>query len=139
MPTLAGHVFFDGFPVEPDMISVSSRGTTTTIEGIDIAVGGSKVVEFDLASSGPTSGAIYLSILDEGYLTNGSNSYLKAAFMECNGATICSGTNGQKLHATITVMAAGRRNTEPFLIKAALSSGEYQLWASEVGVGPDGG
>ncbi len=121
------------------MITVTSRGTTTTVEGIDIAVGGSKVVEFDLASTGSTSGPMTLSILDQGYLANGTNSYLKAAFMECNGAATCSGTNGQKLHATITVMAAGRRNTEPFLIEAKLSSREYQLWASEVGVGPDGG
>jgi hypothetical protein len=139
VPTVPGHVFFNAYPVEPDMIVSSSRGATVTVQGIDIPPGGSKVMEFDLASTGVTSGPITIAIMDQGFITNGKNSYLSAAFEECNGAATCSGVNGQKFHAKITVTAAGRRNTEPFLIQTSLVSGEYQLWASEVGVGPDGG
>jgi hypothetical protein len=136
MPTPAGNVYFNTYPVMPDMITYSSRGVTTTSKGIEIAVGASRVVEFDLASTAPTSGPWTVKIIDS---SSTGDTYLSAAFMECGGAATCSGENGVKLHATITVVSAGRRGTEPFLIESTLPSGVYALWAGLVGTPTEGG
>ena len=45
----------------------------------------------------------------------------------------CTGQNGDKLHMTINVLTAGRRNTESFFIESKLPSGTYSLWAGLVG------
>jgi hypothetical protein len=44
-----------------------------------------------------------------------------------------TGQNGDKIQLTITVVAAGRGNTEPFLIYSTLKGGAQNLWAGVVG------
>lgn len=149
IPVPQGSVYFQSYPKMPDMVTVSTRGSTVTTIGAEIAVGQSKTIEFDLASSGPTSGPWQVRPLDLGALSGGTTD-LTFAFQECNGAAICTGQNGSKLHLTVTVMAAGRRNYEPFLIESRYQAdgggpmaGEYGFWAglvaqpaSDAGTGP---
>jgi len=136
VPLPAGDVYFQTYPVMPNMITLSSRGMTVQTKGADIPVGGSKTIEMDLASSAPTSGPWTVRIIDS---SSTGTAYLTAAFQECSGQATCTGQNGDKLHMKITVVAAGRRNTEPFFIESKLASGTYALWAGVVGLGPDGG
>jgi hypothetical protein len=118
------------------MITYSSRGAMVQSTGADIPVGGSKTIELDLASSAPTGGPWTVRIIDS---SSTGTTYLTAAFQECSGQATCTGQNGDKLHVKLTVIAAGRRNTEPFFIESKLASGTYALWAGVVGLGPDGG
>jgi hypothetical protein len=151
LPLPQGNIYFQSYPKMPDMVTVNMRGGMVTAIGAEIAVGGSKTIELDLSSSGPTSGPWTARVFDT---SSTGNTYLNFAFQECNGASTCTGENGAKLHMTITVMMAGRRGYEPFLIESKYyadgggpMAGEYQLWAaivagpaSDAGTGPrDGG
>jgi hypothetical protein len=143
VPVPEGLTYFNTLPNMPDVLTITSRGGSVNPKGIEIPVGGSKTLELDLFSSAPMSDPWEVRILDLGYLdstgTSPANTYLSATFMECQGAETCQGQNGDKLHVTLTVMQAGRRNYEPFIIESKLSSGHYNLWAGVVGSSPDGG
>ncbi len=140
LPLVTGQVYFNTIPNSPDILTITSRGATINPKGIEIPVGGSKTLELDLFSDAPTGGPWTVKILDLGYLGGGAaNTYLTPSFAECQGATTCQGQNGDKLHVTLKVLAAGRRNYEPFLIESKLPSGHYNLWAGIVGSSPDGG
>jgi hypothetical protein len=132
VPLPTGDVYFNSYPVMPDMITYSSRGGMVTSKGVEIPVGSSKTIELDLASNGPTSGPWTVSIADS---SSTGNTYLSATFQECPGKSTCTGKNGDKLHMTIKVLAAGRRGTEPFIIQSVLSANAYSLWIGLVGSG----
>lgn len=150
LPLPQGDIYFQSYPKMPDMVTVTTRGQTITAIGAEIGVGQSKTVELDLSSSGPTSGPWTVRVFDT---SSTGNTYLTFAFQECNGAATCTGQNGTKLHMTITVMMASRRNYEPFLIESKYfadaggpMAGDYQLWAglvanppSDAGPGDAGG
>jgi len=138
VPLPAGDLNYNSYPNMPDMITYSSRGATVTSKGVEIPVGSSKVVELDLASSSSTM-PWSVQFIDSNDIGNAGNPLLSAAFMECNGAATCMGNNGDKLHMVITVMTAGRRGTEPFLIESSQSASSYTLWAGLVGSETDAG
>ncbi|HEX8724586.1 MAG TPA: hypothetical protein VF737_04245 [Gemmatimonadaceae bacterium] len=143
LPVPTGSVYFQSYPKMTDMVTVSSRGGTYTALGAEIAVGQSKTIEIDLASTGPTSGPWQVRPISGSSTT----SNLTFAFQECNGASVCTGQNGSKLHLTITCTAAGRRNSESVLIESRYladgggpMAGQYQLWAAVIVQPPsDGG
>ncbi|HEX8724585.1 MAG TPA: hypothetical protein VF737_04240 [Gemmatimonadaceae bacterium] len=149
IPVPQGSVYFQSYPKMPDMVTVNSRGGMITALGAEIAVGQSKTIEIDLASSGPTSGAWQVRPLDAAEFF-GTTTYLNFAFQECNGAAICTGQNGSKLHLTVTLMSAPRRGYDEFLLESRYQAdgggpmaGEYTFWAglvaappSDAGTGP---
>jgi hypothetical protein len=136
LPYPPGNVNFNTYPVMPDTVTISSRGTNVQTKGADIPVGANKVIEFDLASSGPTSGPWTVKVIDS---SQTGSQYVTAAFQECQGQPTCQGDNGQKLHVTLSVVSVARRNYEPFLIESKLASGDYKLWAGVISSPPDGG
>jgi hypothetical protein len=126
-----GETYFNSYPVLNDTITTTSGGgQTVTLKGVKIAVGASAPVELDLASTGPTPGPWTLEAFDQSQLAGATTgTYLGFAFDKS------SGQNGDKITMTITVKAAGRRNTEPFLVVSKMG-GTNQLvnfWAGVVG------
>jgi hypothetical protein len=124
VPALPNEVYFNAAPVL-DSISISIFGQTVSVDGDQIAVGQSKTIELDLFSSGPTGGPWTLSALDGAGL-RGQTPQLKFAF---DNAT---GQNGDKVNMTVTVVSAGRRNRESFIIISQLGT-QKNLWIGEVG------
>ncbi len=135
VPAPAGNVYFNAYPQMTDMVTLTSRGGSVTAKGVEIPVGGSAVVEFDIASSASTQ-PITLAISDG---SSTGHQYLEAQFVECNNQATCGGVNGDKLHAKITVVSAGRRGTEPFQVEAQLPSNDYHLWAGLIAQPTEGG
>jgi hypothetical protein len=83
---------------------------------VNVPVGGSKTVEIDLYSEGPTSGAWSVTARDAATLSK-KPSTLAFTFDRR------SGRNGEKLHLTITVLAADPDyGAEPFLVASVLGS-----------------
>ncbi len=141
LPVPTGNVYFQSYPKMSDMVTYSTFGMTFTGLGAEIPVGQSKTIEIDLASSGATSGPWQVRPITRSTTTN-----LTFAFQECNGAAVCTGQNGSKLHLTITCTAAARRNYEAFLVESRYlvdgggpMAGELQLWAGLVGQPPSEG
>jgi hypothetical protein len=137
LPLPMGNIYFQSYPKMQDMLTINTRGGMVTALGAEIGVGQSKTIELDLSSTSKTSGPWTVRVFDT---SSTGNTYLNFAFQECNGASACTGQNGTKLHMTITVMMAGRRGYEPFLIESkfyadagmAAMAGDYQLWAALV-------
>ena len=132
VPVPTGEVYFNTIPNMPDTLQAQGRGAdggTTTIptKGVQIAVGSSKTIELDLFSTAPTAGAWNLKLYDEYDLQLATAQQLTFALSQANGQ------NGDKIQLTITVKAAGRRNTEPFLITSTLKNGTQNIWAGLVG------
>lgn len=131
VPVPAGEVYFNTYPNMPDTLQAQGRGPdggTTTIptKGVQIAVGSSKTIELDLFSTAPT--APWKIVAQDPYQLG------LAATKELTLApSITVGENGTKINLTITVVAAGRRNTEPFLITSTASDGTQHEWAGVVG------
>jgi hypothetical protein len=133
VPVPPGETYFNTIPVMPDELQVMGRGTdggTTTVptKGVMIAVGASKTIELDLFSNVPTQDWT-VSAADSNYL-NGGSAQLQFSFDKP------SGKNGDKIHMTIKVLAAGRRNTEAFMISSMMGSSPtspQNIWAGVVG------
>jgi len=143
VPVPQGNVYFQSYPQMKDTVSLNIGGTMVSALGADIAVGSSKTVEVDLASSAATSGPWQVRVFDT---SSSGTQYLTFGFQECNGASTCTGQNGTVLHMTIKVVAAGRRGYEPFYIESRYAAdggspmaGDYQLWAGLVGGSGDAG
>jgi hypothetical protein len=136
VPEPAGMTYYNTLPVMPDILTVTSRGGTINPKGVEIPVGASKTIELDLFSMAPTSGKWTVRLIDS---SSTGSTYLSPTFQECPGMSTCTGQNGDKLHVTIKVLAAARRNYEPFFIESKMSAGVYNLWAGIVGSSPDGG
>ncbi len=124
VPALPGSVYFNAAPVL-DSIPITIFGQTVNVDGDTIAVGQSKSVELDLFSSGPTSGPWTLSALDGAGL-RGQTPQLTFAFDNTTGQ------NGDKVHMTVTVVSAGRRNRESFIVFSQLGT-QKNVWIGEVG------
>ena len=132
-PVPTGEVYFNTIPDSPDTLQLAGRaadgGTSTTpTKGVQIAVGASKTIELDLFSTAPTTAAWTVQAFDEYDLQLATAQQLKFTFDKT------SGQNGDKIHMTIQVIAAGRRNTEPFLLISTLNGTQTQnLWVGVVG------
>jgi hypothetical protein len=137
VPIPSGDVYFNTFPVMPDILQVTGRGldggtTTVPTKGIQIAVDASATIELDLFSNVPTPEDWTLQAYDLNALSGvaGEPALLDFSFDKDKGS------NGDKIHMTITVLTAGRRNTEPFLIYSTLGSSPtapQNIWAGIVG------
>jgi hypothetical protein len=132
VPVPTGEVYFNTFPVMPDQITTTGKGvdggtTTTSVPGVQIAVGASKTIELDLFSTAPTTGPWTVSAYDQFDLQEVTAQELTFKYGKLTGQ------NGDKIQLTITVVAAGRGNTEPFLIYSTLKGGAQNLWAGVVG------
>jgi hypothetical protein len=134
VPVPPGEVYFNTIPVMPDELQVMGRGAdggTTTIptKGVMIPVGSSKTIELDLFSTAPTSQTWTVEAIDSNVF-NGGTALLQFSFDKS------SGKNGDKIHMTIKVLAAGRRNTEAFLIVSNMGNAPtspQNIWAGVVG------
>jgi hypothetical protein len=135
VPVPAGDVYFNTFPVMPDTLQVMGRGgadggtTTTPTKGVQIAVGASATIELDLFSNVPTQ-EWSVTAYDTNTLANVTPKLLDFSFDKSTGK------NGDKIHMTIKVLAAGRRNTEAFMISSMMGSSPtspQNIWAGIVG------
>jgi hypothetical protein len=117
-PSPTGEVFFDAVAVLP---STNLTGVGPT-HAVSIPVHTSKTVEVDLFSDGPTPGPWTVQAIDGQAFLGG-----KPALSFRWDST--SGRNGDKLHLTITSIAAPAApdNVAPFLIESRLGS-QSTLW-----------
>ena len=135
VPIPTGDVYFNTIPVMPDVLQVMGRGadggtTTVPTKGVNIAVGASATIELDLFSNVPTGQDWNVTAYDSNTLTQVSPQLLQFSFDKSKGQ------NGDKIHMTIKVLAAGRRNTEAFMIYSTLgnsASSPQNIWAGIVG------
>jgi hypothetical protein len=103
-PDLAGEPFFASAPALNDTVNVTSALTgTVTSQGVTIPVGESRTIEVDLFSDAPTSGPWTVSAEDLISTKFGSFGLPKTLSFQWDRT---QGTNGDKLHLTITVTAA---------------------------------
>jgi hypothetical protein len=129
VPLPTGDVYFNSFPVMPDMISVNDGMTTVMSKGVTIPVGSSKTIEVDLFSNVPTSQEWTLSAYDSNVLAGGTPQ-LDFSFDKNRGQ------NGDKIHMTIKVLVAASGNAEPFILYSTLGSSAaspQNIWAGLVG------
>ncbi len=121
VPALPGRVYFNSAPVLPDI--VKARGVST--HGIKIPVGGTRTIELDLYSDGPTDpwsvSAVDLSVL------GGGKQVLEFAFDKKRGA------NGDKIQMTIKVLGVDESyEGEGFALLSELN-GQRNVWYGFVG------
>ena len=135
VPVPPGEVYFNTIPVMPDVLQVMGRGadggtSTVPTKGVQIAVGASKTIELDLFSNVPTSEDWNITAYDSNTLNQLTPALLDFSFDKSHGH------NGDKIQMTIKVLAAGRRNTEAFMIVSTLGTSQtspQNIWAGEVG------
>lgn len=132
-PVPTGEVYFNSIPILPDTLNVTGRGadggtTTVATQAVQIAVGSSKTIELDLFSSAPTPSEWQVQAADEYDLQLASSQQLKFSYDKTTGQ------NGDKIQLTITVVAAGSKNQEPFIVYSTMKSTQAQnLWVGLVG------
>jgi hypothetical protein len=129
-PDLAGLPFFTGAPVLDEAVTINSPliGTVTT-KGVTIPVGQSKTIEVDLFSDAATGGPWTVAaddLLARQYGAYGLTNTLSFAWDRTQG------TNGEKLHLTITVTASSiLGGAHAFEITSTLGSRSY-VWPGVV-------
>lgn len=145
VPPLPNEVYFQAAPVLPDQISLMVEGQTVDELGVNIAVGASKAIDLELFSTASTDGPFMVHLDDLSSLETGGTPLLSFAFdkddpiVPCPtgdpaGAVCATGENGQKLHVTITVMAAGKRNSESFFVVSQRNGDPNErIWVGMVG------
>jgi hypothetical protein len=132
VPPPADEVYFNTIPVMNDLVHVDLRVGPVTYQGVHIPVGGSTTVELDLFSLGAMAGPWTVQAADIQAM-NGNAALLAFAFDKTEGS------NGDRILMTITVLAAGPGNVEPFVITSTLAcdacaGGARQTeWAGVVG------
>ena len=126
--------YFNAVPVLNDTLTIENpMESPFTTKGVKIPVGKTATVELDLFSDGPTSAPIEVSALDIASGFFGMPQELSFTFDKTKGV------NGDKIHMTIKVLAAGTGNVEPFWIQTQIgpSSGSMSqptsIWVGLVG------
>ena len=124
-PDPAGLPFFDSAPVLDQTVTFMSAITgTITTKGVTIRVGESRTIEVDLFSDGATSGP--WTVTADDLLNRDYSSYGLAKTLSFQWDRT-QGTNGEKLHLTITVTGASIiGGTHAFVITSTLGSRSYQ-------------
>jgi hypothetical protein len=103
-PDPAGVPFFSSAPVLDETVTFTSALTgRITTQGVTIPVGQSRTIEIDLFSDAPTSGPWTVSAEDVFSTKFGGFGLQKTLSFQWDRT---QGTNGDKLHLTITVMGA---------------------------------
>jgi hypothetical protein len=129
-PNPVGLPFFDSAPVLNETVTFTSTLTgTITTRGVTIPVGTSKAIEVDLFSDAPTTGPWTVSaadLLSRAYASYGITPTLSFQWDRTQGS------NGDKLHLTITVTAASPLGGgHAFVIVSTLGNRSYQ-WPGAV-------
>ena len=124
-PDLAGLPFFDSAPVLTETVTFTSSLTgTITTKGVTIPVGQSKTIEVDLFSDSPTSGPWTVTaddLLNRDYASYGLTKTLSFQWDRTQG------TNGDKLHLTITLTGASfLGGAHAFVITSTLGTRRFQ-------------
>jgi len=124
-PDLAGLPFFDSAPVLTETVTFTSSLTgSITTKGVTIPVGQSRTIEVDLFSDGPTSGPWTVTaddLLNRDYASYGLTKTLSFQWDRTQG------TNGDKLHLTITVTGASfLGGAHAFVITSTMGTRRYQ-------------
>jgi hypothetical protein len=125
VPELPGEVYFNAAPVMNDTLSVSVEGQTIDLTGVKIPVGGTKTIDVDLFSDGPTTGPWQVQAQDFNALM-GMPANLELSLDKS------SGENGQTLHLTITVKTAGQYGVEVFFLVVTQGQTTH-FWLGDVG------
>ena len=115
MPAPAGQVYFNSVPVLNDDVTVLGLdGSSVVTKGKKIAIGGTAIIEVQLASEAATSGPWTVAAFD-------ANELLGQAPNLTLSWDKTSGTNGDTLHLTATVNAADPNvEGEIFMIDSSL-------------------
>jgi hypothetical protein len=129
-PPIAGLPFFDSAPVLDETVTFTSGPTgTITTKGVTIPVGQSRTIEVDLFSDGPTSGPWTVTaedLLNRNYASYGLTNTLAFQWDRTQG------TNGERLHLTITVTSASfLGGVHAFVITSTLGNRRYE-WPGTV-------
>lgn len=119
-PELPGEVYFNASPVMTDDLAVNIDGVSSTVKGVELALGQSKTIEVELFSDGPTTGPWTVTAENLPMAQNLGFSINRS-----------TGQNGDKLMLTITLKVASKRNI-PFIVRSTLGA-EDHLWLGIVG------
>jgi hypothetical protein len=124
-PDLPGMPFFDSAPVLDETVTFTSSLTgKITTKGVTIPVGQSRTIEVDLFSDAATSGPWTVTADDLLNKYYGSYGLTKTLSFQWDRT---QGTNGEKLHLTITVTGASfLGGAHAFVITSTLGSRNYQ-------------
>jgi hypothetical protein len=125
VPALEGSVYFNSVPVLKDTVKANVFGQTVNVKGVKIPVGQTKVVDLQLFSEADTGGPWEVQVDDLSELFGGT----KRLDITLDAS---EGQNGQTLHASISVLSAGKNNTETFLVRSLLN-GTQHIWLGIVG------
>jgi hypothetical protein len=113
-------------PVLPDTLAIPAGGRTITAPGVKIPAGGSRTLDVDLWSDGPTSGPWTVSARDASAMARGTGA-LQLSLDRT------AGQDGDTLHLTIQVVKADPNlGAEPFVVTSSLN-GQTTLWMGFVG------
>jgi hypothetical protein len=123
-PDLAGQPFFDSAPVLDETVTFTSTLTgKITTKGVTIPMGQSRTIEVDLFSDAATSGPWTVTAEDLLAKLYGSYGILKSLTFAWDRA---QGTNGEKLHLTITVTGGSiLGGAHAFVISSTLGNRTY--------------
>jgi hypothetical protein len=121
VPVPDGEVYFNAVPKMTDVIDL---GGGFTFKGASIPVGGTRTIDVNLFSEGPTD-PFSVQAYDAASLQGGAAN-LDLSFDEDTGQ------NGQTLHLTINVLAQGPYNFETFYLFSTLNN-TTTIWVGAVG------
>jgi hypothetical protein len=139
-PELPGEVYFNAAP-ELEHTPITVFGQQINARGVTIPVGMSKTIEVDLFSDASTSGPFSIHADDVSSLYGGPqeltfniepSEVAACPPMSPPGSVCAKGQNGQKVHLTINVVAAGSHGSETFFVVARQNQVE-NLWIGVVG------
>jgi hypothetical protein len=133
VPAPAGQVYFNSAPVLDDDVSIGSTASSTSItKGVHIPVGQTRTIELDLFSMGPTTGPWHVEATD--WTTDPAVCVSRSCGAPALQLALDrdSGSNGDKLHLTITVLHRGAIGGSRFLLKSTLA-GYTTFWVGYVG------
>jgi hypothetical protein len=123
VPQLPGEVYFNAAPVLPDLASLDLQGQTAMLKAVKIPVGQSKTIPVQLFSDGPTA-PWTVTAVDPAVSLGAPSPLLSFSFDKTTGS------NGDTLHLTITVMAAGQGNVEVFFLKSTSGATHFDWFAT---------
>jgi hypothetical protein len=124
-PDLVGLPFFQSAPVLDETVTFSSGLTAdVTTKGVTIPMGQSRTIEVDLFSDAPTGGPWTVTADDLVSKLFGRYGVAKSLSFAWDRT---QGTNGEKLHLTITVTAASiLGGAHAFVVTSTLGDRTYE-------------
>ena len=126
-PSLPGEVYFAATPVLTDTLTMTSGMQSLVTRGVKIPVGSTRTIDIDLFSDAPTSGPFTVTAQDLAAF-HGSTSPSLSVTLDKD-----TGVNGDKVHATITVLKKPTKgNTETLIVQAKLGTAVHS-WFGVIG------